>query len=226
MKLFIGYFLLVFPTIISSAESECFGTTKNGRLVDGVQLPSSGANFVSYGSLPEIVGRTYVHDKVRDVVIDSYKRLEKEQPDKVFKYAETGFKNGGRFKPHKTHQNGLSIDFIVPVTNEKGKSVHLPTTPLNKYGYNIEFDRKGKYKNFQLDFETLGAHIVALHKAALAHNVDLWRVIFSPDLQQYLHATKYGNYIKKNIRIPTKKSWVRHDEHYHVDFDVSCRGMK
>jgi len=30
--------------------------------------------------------------------------------------------------------------------NEKGESVHLPTNPLNKFGYNIEFDGSGKFE--------------------------------------------------------------------------------
>ena len=151
--------------------------------------------------------------------------LEKELPGKIFKYAETGNKQGGQFKPHKTHQNGLSIDFMVPVIDESGKSHHLPTNPLNKYGYNIEFDAKGNYKNYSIDYPALAAHVVALHKSALKHKVNLWRVLFAPELQKHLYNTPYGDYIKQNITIPNKKSWVRHDEHYHVDFDVKCKQM-
>ncbi|MDH5765520.1 MAG: replication initiation protein, partial [Gammaproteobacteria bacterium] len=28
---------------------------------------------------------------------------------------------------------------------------------------------------------------------------------------------------KKNIQFSTKRSWVRHDEHYHVDFSIPCK---
>ena len=47
-------------------------------------------------------------------------------PDTVYKYTETGFENGGKFRPHKTHQNGLSVDFMTPVKNKNNESVHLP----------------------------------------------------------------------------------------------------
>jgi penicillin-insensitive murein endopeptidase len=208
-----------------AAESVCYGTTKNGRLENGVQLPSAGGNFVSYGFLPEVTGRTYVHSKVRDVIVEAYRSLEQEHPDKVYKFAETGFKHGGRFKPHKTHQNGLSVDFMVPVTDKSGKSVHLPTTAFNRYGYDIEFDGKGRFEEYAIDYEALGAHVVALHRAAAQHGIGIWRVIFDPKLTPNLYATKYGAYIKQNIEIPTKASWVRHDEHYHVDFEVGCQGM-
>src|SRR5690606_20318487 len=118
----------------------CYGTTSNGRLENGVMLPEDGKNFVGYSSVARLAGRTYVHSGVRDIIVAAYKDLETEEPTKVYKYAETGFKDGGQFKPHKTHKNGLSVDFMTPVINQNGKSVHLPTNPFNKFGYNIEFD--------------------------------------------------------------------------------------
>ena len=208
---------------IFATESTCYGTTSKGRLEGGVQLPSSGANFVSYGSMPELSGWTFVHSKVRDVVVAAYEILETEQAGKVFKFAETGSKHGGDFWPHKTHQNGLSVDFMVPVVDESGKSVHLPTHPLNRYGYDIEFDNRGHYGEYQIDFEALGAHIVALHKSAREYDIGIWRVLFDPTLQPYLYSTSHGEYIRKNIKIPNKRSWVRHDEHIHVDFLIKCR---
>lgn len=226
--MFLRYVLLILAMASMPAwpaESVCYGMTKNGRLENGVQLPSEGKNFVSYGSIPRFAGRTYVHSKARDVIVDAYKMLEAEHPDKVFKYAETGFKEGGRFKPHKTHQNGLSVDFMVPVTDEKGHSVHLPTHALNKYGYAIEFDTKSRYGHYRIDYEALAAHLVALHKSAAQHGIGIWRVIFDPKLVSNLYKTAYGNYINKHIEIPDKESWVRHDEHYHVDFDVKCKPM-
>jgi len=160
---------------------------------------------------------------VREIILEAYKHLEKDQPGKVYKYAETGFKEGGKFKPHKTHKNGLSVDFMVPVFDESGKSVHLPTHVLNKWGYSIEFDKIGQHESLRIDFEALAAHIVALDKKAREKGARLWRVIFDPELQPYLLNTKYGPYIQKNIKLSKKRSWVRHDEHYHVDFQIKCR---
>ncbi len=204
-------------------HSECFGTTSNGALKNGVKLPVVGKNFVSYSQVADALGRTYVHTEVRKIVLQAYLSLEKELPDKVYKYAETGFKNGGQFKPHKTHQNGLSIDFMTPVIDEAGQSVHLPTHAFNRYGYDIEFDVDGTYKNYRIDYTALAAHLVALHKAALAQGHDLWRVIFDPSLQAGLLKTQYADYIRKHIQLSKRRSWVRHDEHYHVDFAIPCK---
>jgi len=210
---------------VESKESKCYGTTKNGRLENGVKLPSSGVNFISYSNVSELESRTYVHSIVKKVVVESYEELNQLNSKKLFKYAETGFKNGGKFSPHKTHQNGLSIDFMVPVMDVNDQSVYFPTTAFNHYGYDVNFNSQGINENFKIDFESLGAHIAALNKAALNNNIELWRVIFAPDLQSKLYDTKYGDYIKNNINIPKKKSWVRHDEHFHVDFNIKCKPM-
>lgn len=215
--------LILFFSLNSFAdESICYGTTADGRLEGGVKLPGSGSNFVAYSDIASLVGRTYVHSVVHDIVINSYMSLAITEPEKVFKYAETGFKAGGKFKPHKTHQNGLSVDFMVPVLDERGRSVHLSTHPFNRLGYDIEFDAKGRYENLTIDYTALAAHIVELHKQSKQRGYELWRVIFDPQLQPYLFETRYGQYLKDNITFSTKRSWVRHDEHYHVDFEVPC----
>ncbi len=215
--------IFLFSTFIQAKESVCYGTTSNGRLENGVQLPSKGENYEGYSTIARLAGRTYVHSAVYQVFVNAYASLEELEPSKVFKYAETGFEQGGAFKPHKTHQNGLSVDFMTPVVDKNGTSVHLPTNPLNKFGYNIEFDEEGKYESYQIDYVALAAHIVALYKEAKNLGYDLWRVIFDPKLQPHLFKTKYGEYLKSNVQFSKKRSWVRHDEHYHVDFLVPCK---
>lgn len=221
----IKYFLatsLILPCFVFGSESVCYGTTSNGSLENGVELPRSGPNFVTYSNVARLAGRTYVHSEVRDIVVAAYTELEQDLPDRVYKYAETGFKEGGEFKPHKTHRNGLSVDFMTPVKNKDGESVHLPTYPWNKFGYSIEMDERGNYEDLSIDYDALAAHIVALDQAAKSRGHKIWRVIFDPKLQAGLFDTEYGQYIKSNIQLSKKRSWVRHDEHYHVDFIIPC----
>lgn len=217
--------VLLFLPSIAFGESICFGTTGAGRLSGAVQLPSDGVNFQSYGAIPTLLGRTYVHSTVAEIVVDAYSSLASTRPRTVYVYGETGYEEGGKFSPHKTHQNGLSVDFMVPVVDGSGASVFLPTSVLNKWGYDIDFDPHGRWEELQIDFEAIGEHIVALHKAARKHGVDLWRVIFAPDLQDALYATSSGSYIRQHVRIPEKRSWVRHDDHYHVDFAIPCQPL-
>lgn len=203
-------------------QSTCHGTTQQGRLADGVRLPLWGSNFQSYSLVASLLGRTYVHSKVREVVISAYQILEASAPAKVFVYGETGWRSGGRFSPHKTHQNGLSVDFMVPIVNKSGESVPLPSNPFNKMGYAIEFNSAGSYKSYAIDYESMASHIVAIHEAATTAGIKIWRVIFDPALQPPLFATSHGDYLRRHIEFSSKPSWVRHDEHYHIDFDVGC----
>jgi penicillin-insensitive murein endopeptidase len=206
------------------ADSTCFGITSKGRIEAACKLPASGENFVTYSSMLRTVGRTYVHCTVQKVMLDAYAILEQTRPDSVYVYAETGKKNGGPFKPHKTHQNGLSVDFMVPVVDESGVSVPLPTSVFNKFGYDIEFSKQGKFDDLSIDYEAMADHIAALKQAAAANGIGIWRVIFDPQMQPDLHATRSWEAIS-DLEFSKKQSWVRHDEHYHVDFLIPCEAL-
>lgn len=216
-------FLLFFSMSVQASEpSRCFGTTDRGRLTNGWQLPSSGSNFSAYSVMGTTLGRNYVHSAVYETVLDAYTSLNVTAPEKRYVYGETGWATGGRFRPHKTHQNGLSVDFFVPVIDKNGKSVPLPTGIFNKLGYNIEFTNEGKFEEYTIDFDALSEHLLALKRAAKHHEIKIWRVIFDNDLQKKLFASDKGKLLKTKMRFSTKKPWVRHDEHYHVDFLVPC----
>lgn len=220
----IAAILLIAPsTSFGTDRSVCFGTTDRGSLENGWQLPGSGINFEAYSLVGVAAGRNYVHSDVYQVVVESYSNLNQKMPDKKFLYGETGWKNGGKFRPHKSHQNGLSVDFFVPVVDKFGKSVFLPTNALNKFGYNIEFSNSGEYEGYIIDFDAMAEHLLELKKISDKNGIKIWRVIFDNELQKLLFATKKGSELRKQLQFSTKKPWVRHDEHYHVDFDVPCK---
>ena len=203
-------------------ESICYGTPAQGSLKNGKLLPRKGKNFSTYSLTGSLMGRTAVHSQVRDIVLQTYQDLYAKLPEKKYVYGETGWGEGGSFKPHKTHQNGLSVDFMVPIVDKNGKSIALPTHALNKWGYAIEFDSLGKFKNYAIDFEALSAHLFYLHKNAVSKGVAVRRVIFDPKLRPQLYKTSHWPYLEKNLKFSKQSSWVRHDEHYHVDFDLPC----
>lgn len=158
------------------------------------------------------------------MIADSFAALARSHPQKRFVTGETGHAEGGEFKPHRTHQNGLSVDFMVPVLDGAGDSVPLPTGFTNKFGYDLEFDAEGKLGELSIDFEAMAAHLAAVREAARKGGIGIWRVIFDPKLQPRLRATEAWPEIR-DLRFSTRRSWVRHDEHYHVDFEVPCRPM-
>jgi penicillin-insensitive murein endopeptidase len=208
-----------------AGDSTCFGTSSNGRLEGGRQIPESGTNFTPYSSLGVALGRTYVHAKVATSIADSYKALEAAAPGKKYVYGESGWEDGGRIKPHRTHQNGLAVDFMVPVLDTDGESEPLPVGVTNSFGYGIEFDANARYENLTIDFEAIAEHLYALDVAAREQGIGVSRVIFETAYLPRLYRTKRGQWIKENIAFMRGEPWIRHDEHYHVDFSVSCRAM-
>jgi len=216
---------LLLPAAATATESTCFGTVAKGRLENGVALPAGGPNFSSYSTSAETLGRTFVHSRVAAVVAASYRALEKAAPGKRFVFGETGWKAGGRIRPHRTHQNGLSVDFMVPVLDPRGRSVPLPTNALNRFGYDLEFDALGRYGELQIDFPAIAEHLYQLDLAARAQGVGIALVIFDPPYLPRLWSTERGPYLKQNLRFMKGKPWVRHEEHYHVDFAIKCRPL-
>jgi penicillin-insensitive murein endopeptidase len=171
------------------------------------------------------LGRTYLHSAVHAVVLDAYGSLVASLPSRVFVYGETGFVRGGEFSPHRTHQNGLSVDFMVPIIDSDGQPAELPTTIANRYGYDIDFDRHGKADDLSIDFDAMAAHLLALAESAQARKVPIARVIFAPDLQPHLRRTALWARIR-DLPFSSRPSWVRHDDHYHVDFAAPCQPLE
>lgn len=207
-----------------SSASTCFGTPKSGRIEGAVPLPAKGRNFTAYSSVGVLLRRNYVHKKVHDTVVAAYEILEKRLPTQSFVYGETGWPHGGNFYPHKTHQNGLSVDFMVPLRSESGKAVEFPASVANKWGYGLEFDAKGRLGEMMIDFSAVAKHLKALDEAAQKNGIRISHVIFDPAFQDMLRAVPEW----KNLSFPLymHKVWIRHDEHYHVDFQIPCEPIK
>lgn len=206
----------------AAPESRCFGTPASGRLEHGVHLPLSGNNFVAYTRLARALDRNAVHSRVATVVVEAFARLADSHAELRFVYGETGHVAGGPFPPHRTHQNGLSVDFMVPVRDARGRVTTLPTWPWNRYGYDLEFDAEGRLGGLQVDFEAIALHLRALHEAGQRHGVGIGRVIIDPPWIAKLHATGEGAYLRRHLRFLDRPAWVRHDDHYHVDFHLPC----
>jgi penicillin-insensitive murein endopeptidase len=90
----------------------------------------------------------------------------------------------------------------------------------------VELDGTGHSEDLRIDFEAMAAHLLELHRAARARGIGIDRVIFDPQLQSFLHRTAAWPELAGKIGFSTRPAWVRHDEHYHVDFDVPCQPLR
>lgn len=96
-----------------------------GRLLDGVQLPSSGPGFSTWDPVlkrvPNRHWRRYGHDDVVRTLLDIVDRYPKTFPDAPpLLIGDLSRPRGGDFGPqwgslgHASHQNGLDVDVYYP----------------------------------------------------------------------------------------------------------------
>ncbi len=198
--------------------SESHESASNGYLKHGKRLPSAGPNFETYSRLGSLIGRTYVHDKVRDAVIATYDELYDLDPSLYFIYGETGWPEGGEFYPHRTHQNGLVVDFMVPV-RKNGAVAVIPHTIFHGFGYTVEFNKEGRLDEMVIDFDAIALHLLTLKKHARESGLRIKKIILAPELQKLLFEAENGREVKQ-LRFNKAGVWVRHDDHYHVEFEI------
>lgn len=98
-----------------SIESTSIGSVGRGSLENGTLIPYKGTNYKYFTTESYIGGRAYTHSKVAKTVLDTYASLEKQGVDRIFQVMEFSRKEGGKIFPHRTHQNGLSVDFMMPL---------------------------------------------------------------------------------------------------------------
>lgn len=215
--------LLLASASFASEPALSYGEGGCGKVTGAVAMPCEGANFRPYSKMLACTfGRNYLHPLVIDTIVDAYGALG---PGRVWQYGDLGSEYGGRFKPHRTHQNGASADFMTPITGADGRPALIPTSCRNKFGYGVEFDAKGSGEHGIVDWKAVGAHLEALLAAGAKRGVGIKRIILTPEYIPLLQAASPA--AKKLDALFVKKQvWVRHDEHYHIDFALPAAATR
>lgn len=206
-----------------SIESTSIGTVSNGKLKNPDLLPFKGNNFICFDTSSYVNGRTFMHTQVVKTMLDAYAALNSIHPEYQFVYMECSNKQGGKLFPHRTHQNGMSVDLMSPLI--KNGKVYKDLDLLGANHYLLEFNDSGRLtsdNNIIIDFELIAEHLLALNKAAKSNGLEIEKVIFKMELKDELYAGHFGKlleksgiYITRNLE-PIINSL--HDDHYHVDF--------
>jgi len=225
--------LILFPLIIScknqkEIKSISVGSVKNGSLKNGTKFSYKGKNYSYFSSTSYfILSRCYVNDRVKNVTVKSYKNLNKIFPKQKWGIMECSRKNGGKMKPHRTHQNGTSIDFMTPMKWVKSNKQFRWKAHLGVWHYLINFDKDGylnKRKKVQIDFDMIAYHILELNKEAKAEGLYIKKVLLKINLKDNLFKSKLGAKLKKTgiyfAKYLTPMIDNMHDDHYHIDFGI------
>lgn len=207
-----------------ATPSRAYGTPAKGWLAHGKRMPSQGANFEAYSGLAALMGRAQLHSVGRSALLDAYALLARSQPEHRFIYGELGWSKGGPFTPHRTHQNGLSLDLMVPMRRlDNNQAQPLSCSAFNAFCYKIELDPQGHAHGLRIDFEALADMIQAIDKTAREHGAQIALIIFDPKLRPQLFK---ANPKLKALPWLKRAAWVRHDEHIHIDLRLLSPATK
>jgi hypothetical protein len=75
---------------VVAGESVSIGTPAKGALRNGVSMPFAGEGFVSYSRIGYLLGRQYVHSRVRDTLVAAFRRLHQAKRGRTFVLGELG----------------------------------------------------------------------------------------------------------------------------------------
>ncbi|MEN0047691.1 MAG: hypothetical protein AAF806_11585, partial [Bacteroidota bacterium] len=132
--------ILSIPELIYENEgnSKAIGSPGNGQLENPHLMPYSGENFRYFSPLSYyILDDAYLHSKVRSTLLSAYEECKKTCEGTKFRVMECANKAGGKMLLHRTHQNGLSVDFMVPKKRGEQQSKWLDW--LGLWHYLLEF---------------------------------------------------------------------------------------
>ncbi|MEL6697321.1 MAG: penicillin-insensitive murein endopeptidase [Bacteroidota bacterium] len=212
------------PMLSIAQPSRSFGSVSNGSLQNGQRLAYKGSNYTYFSRLSyHLLRRAHVHHKVKAIVEEAYAVCEKHSPEYKYRVMECSRKHGGKMWPHRTHQNGLSVDFMTPLRKKQKQYRWLDR--LGIWHYLLTFRKDGSWRmnrKVRIDYEAMAAHLLALDDAARTRGMYLRKVIFKVELQGPIFKTTAGKKLKRRgvyfVRKLSRTIDNLHDDHYHVDF--------
>lgn len=204
-------------------ESASLGSVSNGSLKNGKLVPFYGSNYSYFDETSYLSGRAFLNSKVLTTVINGYNELSIQKPERLFKIMECSHEHGGKLWPHRTHQNGLSVDFMMPKLKNNKPYYGLDSIGTNHYW--LTFNDKGQYEkdtSITIDFELIAQHILILQKEAKKNNLKISKVIIKVEMKNELFRGPFGQQLKESgiyiVKSLTPTINALHDEHYHIDF--------
>jgi len=200
------------------------GTVGNGSLENGKLIPWAVDNYRYFDTTSYLAGRAFLNDKVLASLQQGFKALAMMKDGLSYRVMECSHQKGGKLAPHRTHQNGTSVDLMMPkVKNAK------PYTDLDDLGsahYFLNFTNQGKLdtdSSVQIDFEAVASMIMSMDKGARLFGYKVRKVIIKIEYKESLFAGPVGQKLKSSGIYIVKSLGPRvnafHDEHIHLDFE-------
>tara|TARA_B110000211_G_C14055107_1_gene542968 strand:+ start:1159 stop:1941 length:783 start_codon:yes stop_codon:yes gene_type:complete len=200
------------------------GTVSKGKLSNAVLFPPEGKNYNYFAEQSYLKGRAFVNSEVKAILIYALGNLENTVPDQQFQIMEIAHEHGGELWPHRTHQKGTSVDFMLP--KMKGGKVDYSLDKKGISHYFLNTNNSGVYDEsggVEVNFERTAKEILALNEAAITKGWKIKKVIIKVELLDELFKTPSGKKLKSQkiyfAKSLTKKVNEVHDDHFHIDFE-------
>ena len=107
------------PPKLEWRNATSLGVPWSGSLVDGMQLPVEGQDWVTWNpvtdSVPNAPSRLYGNERtIRAIVsvLEAYRAANPKAPRVLV--GDISFRDGGTMDAHLSHQNGLDVDIYYP----------------------------------------------------------------------------------------------------------------
>ena len=224
-RLDVDYEIMEYMQLHSNDDtaSASIGTVGNGSLKHAKLMPYKGKNFIYFDRKSYLAGRGFMNGLLLSSVLDTYDSLSRVLPHHYFNIMECSNEVGGEMFPHKTHQNGMSIDFMMPKLKNDKPYYGLDTIGASHYALN--FDDDGKYTrdpSITIDFNLVARKILLFDYFARKNGLNIFKVIIKIEFKDELFATEYGKILKESgIYVVQGLSPLinrLHDDHFHLDF--------
>lgn len=200
------------------------GTAGKGSLENGKLLPYYGPNFFYFDSSSYVNGRAFLNDKILLSLLSTYVAMDQLAPYRMYGVMECSLETGGKLYPHRTHQNGLSVDFMMPLIQDGNPYYALDT--IGTSHYLLDFNDDGTYSSdstVRIDFNLVALHLLTLNEEAQRNGYKISKVIIKIELKDDLYATPNGKKLREKgiyiVQSLTPEVNNVHDDHYHVDFE-------
>ena len=190
------------------------GMAVSGGLSGARSLAPLGPDGRTHAHVLAALGRQYAHPAVYALLNEAFAEeraaLAQRRGHGVSRWrvAEVGWRAGGWFPPHLTHQDGLAVDVMTPLTTGR-----LPSWPHQQLGYGIDLDEAGIHEGRSVDFERLAKMFDAVCTGAGRHGLIARQfIVWKP-----WHGKIRGR-MRSSCRSALTEARLPHDDHVHITF--------
>lgn len=215
-------FLRIFPGTLllfdSKEPSISYGNNNKGSLENARRLPYKHKGYTSYSYLGYLAGRTFVHEKVKITLLEAFENLDGKYNNWDFVIGDASAKEGGPMSFQEEKQNGLTVDFLLPLAID-GKPYNKQRI-TNYWNYAMTFDQTGRLDGMEVDYSVLAGMLVEIQMAAAKHDLTIKKIEMHPEIKRGLLGKNIASILKNILGGSVRKDGKSSPAYFTISFDI------